>query len=223
MSSTDEQMRFRESKVQEVENAFKVAGVGTHRQHFPGMPYSCVTAYINLGYGGQRQADVFIGDDALCKVFMTGIYQIPEGKTCNDLDLGEIPLLFPPMPADTPNLGETVVRRIRGAVVENSEMIEAKLATIPPPPVPIFELKTLADLIESYEKYNFCKEYSDLLKSVLNKTGKVSHKGGVWEFSNDSVSHSEPTPGSKPHYGPDGEPIVHPSASHIKLAPFLGN
>ncbi len=223
MDRYDEEMAVRDARSDEIIRAFQRAQLGVVHQRSPGMPYSSVIAYINYGFGGQRQVIVTVEDSGDCQVFLTKLYEVPVGETGRGIDVGQVPLLIA-FSGTTPNLGETIVRRVRQASMESSETIPTKLFDAPQPPIPIRELKTLGDLIDAYEAHYLCEPYSDLLRNVLGKMGKVSHKGEEWfvEYAG-HICHSETAPGSKPVLHPDGEPVVYTNAVNVRLAPFLGD
>jgi hypothetical protein len=221
MFRSDEEMAVRDAKSLEVKRAFERAQVGVIHQRNPGMPHCSVIAYLNYGFGGQRQVTVTIEDDGDCRVFMSKLYQVPEGKTGGDIDLGPVPLLFT-LPGTTPEVGEAIVRRVREASVQDSESVPVKLFEPPEPPVLVSSLQSLGDLIDAYQQHYFCKAYSDLLIEVLKRVGKVNHRGEEWCVeSGGHVSHSVSAPGSKPVFAPDGQPVIYTNAAHIRLAPFL--
>jgi hypothetical protein len=221
MLRSDEQMAVRDAKSLEIKQAFERAQVGVAHQRHPGMPYSSVIAYLNYGYRWQRQVMVSVEDNGDCRVFMTGLYAVPEGKTGGGIDVGSIPLLFA-LPGTTPDLGHAIVRRVREESVKDSESMPTKLYEPPKPPVPLSELRSLGDLIDAYEKHDLCKPYSDLLVEVLKKVGKVNHRGEVWFVDlGVHVCHLATAPSSKPGVGPDGQPVVYTNAAHIRLGPFL--
>ncbi len=221
MDRSYEEMAVRDARSEEIKLAFEGAHVGVVYQRNPGMPYSSVIAYLNYGFGGQRQVIVTIEDNGDCRVFMTKLYDVPPGKKGSEIDPGEIPLLLA-LPGTTVNLGETIVRKVREASIESSETMPTKLFEHPDPPIPIREFTTLGDLIDAYEAHYFCTPYSDQLARILGMMGKVSHKGEEWfvDFGG-HIFHSETAPGSKPILDADGKPVVYTNAANIRLAPFL--
>ncbi len=221
MLRSEEQMAIREAKSQEIKQAFERAQVGVVHHSHPGAPHSSIVAYLNHGYGWQRQVIVAVEDNGDCRVFMSRLYDVPEGKTGADIDIGTVPLLFT-LPGTSPNLADVLVRQVREASVKDSETIPTKLVEQPKPPVPLSEFRSLGDLIDAYEKHYFCKPYSDLLIQVLKKIGRVNHRGEEWSLDlGEHVCHTETAPESKPILGPDGKPVVYTNASHIRLDPFL--
>ena len=221
MNRSDEKMAIRDARSEEIKRAFEQAQVGVVYRRNPGMPYSSIVAYLNYGYGGQRQVIVTVEDNGDCRVFMTKLYEVPEGKKGSDIDPGEMPLLFG-LPGTTPSLGEIVVRKVREASIESSETMPTRFFAPPDPPIPIDDLTTLGDLIDAYELNFFCEPYSDLLVRILGTLGKVTHKGEEWFVEHGGhVCRTETAPGSKHILGPDGEPVVYTNAVNIKLKPFL--
>ena len=120
MFRSKEEMALRDSICEDIKQAFERAGVGVVCQRNSGVPYSSVIAYLNYGFGGQRQALVMVADIGDCHVYMSRIYDVPAGKQGRDIDPGEMPLLFA-LPGTTPNFAETIVRKIREASIESSE------------------------------------------------------------------------------------------------------
>jgi hypothetical protein len=118
MIRSDEEMTVRDEKCREIEDAFKRAQVGTRHQRMPGMPYSGVDVWLNYGFGGQRRVIITIDDESMCRVFLSPLYGVPEGKSGDDMMLNvQIPLLFA-LPITSPDLGNEVVRRVREATLQ---------------------------------------------------------------------------------------------------------
>jgi hypothetical protein len=221
MLRSDEQMAVRDAKTCEIKQAFERAQVGVVHHSHPDAPHSSIVAYLSYGYGWQRQVIVTVEDNGDCRVFMSRLYEVPGGKTGADIVIGKVPLLFN-LSGTTPDLGDVLVRRVREASITDSERMSTKLIEQPNPPVPLSDLRSLGDLIDAYEKQNFCKPYSDLLIQVLKKIGRVNHRGEDWFLEvGGHVCHTETAPESKPIVGPDGQAVVHTDASHIRLDPFL--
>ena len=217
---SEDDLRVRKEKAAEIIAAFAQAAVGAEVQHFVAMPYSSVMSYINYLFRWQRQAVVTIKDDGACDVFLSKTYEVPEGKTGRDVDPGEMARIFS-LESDTVDLGRELVRRVREHSTSDSETIPTKLFPVAEPPIPLSQLGTLAELIDTYEVHRDCKLYSDVLAIVLSKTGKVTLRDVVWEFDGQRICHSEMAPGSPPLRGPDGELVVYTNAAHIRLGPFL--
>jgi hypothetical protein len=221
MFRSNDEMALRDSLCEEIKLAFERAGVGVVYQRYDSMPYSSIIAYLSYGFGGQRQALVTVSDKGDCNAYISKIYSVPEGKTGRNVDPGQMPLLFT-LSHPTPDLGESIVGRVREASIDDSETMPTKLFEAPRPPIPVRDLKTLGDLIDAYEAHYLCEPYSDLLGKVLGRMGKVSHKGEEWFVDIGAhICHIETAPGSTPILDPDGEPIVHTNAANVKLAPFL--
>jgi hypothetical protein len=220
MYRTEDQLAHRRATAHELREAFERAQAAVEEQHFPASSFSSVIAYINYLMRWQRRVLVTINDDGNCDVFISKTYEVPEGKSGRDVDLGQMHRIFS-LPSATPDLGRTLVSRVRGHAIEDSETIPTKLFPPKEPPIPIAQLATLADLIDAHEAYFPCKPYNDLLASVLSKTGRVMHKGAVWELEGTFVCHSTTAPGSPQLRGSDGEPVVYTNAAHIRLEPFL--
>jgi hypothetical protein len=221
MFRSNDEMALRDSLCEEIKLAFEQADVGVVYQRNDSMPYSSIIAYLNYGFGGQRQALVTVSDKGDSSVYMSKIYTVPPGKTGRNVDPGQMPLSFT-LPHPTPDLGKAIVRRARQASIESSETIPTNVFEAPQPPIPIRDLKTLGNLIDAYEAHYYCEPYSDLLGKVLKKMGKVSHKGEEWfvEYGG-HICHSETAPGSKPVLDPAGEPVLYTNAVNVRLAPFL--
>lgn len=117
MFRSDEAMAIRDEKCREVETAFKVAQVGTRYQRMPGMPFCQIDTWLNYGFRGQRRVLVTIHDDSMCRVYLSPHYDVPEGKTGDDVTPSQIPFLFD-LPVTTLNLGIEVVRRVREATFQ---------------------------------------------------------------------------------------------------------
>ena len=221
MFRSNDEIALRDSLCEEIKVAFERAGVGVVYQRDDGMPYSSVIAYLNFGFGGQRQALVKVSDNGDCNAYMSKIYSVPEGSIGRHIDPGEMPLLFT-LSHPTPDLGETIIRKIRQASIDDSETIPTKVFQAPEPPIPISKLKTLGDLIDAYETHSFCEPYRELLAKVLGKLGKVSHKAEEWFVDiGGHICHGETVPGSKPILDADGKPVVYTNAANIRLAPWL--
>ena len=220
MFRSEDELALRREKAREIREAFERAQVSVEEQHYPGMPQSCVIAYINYLVRSQRRALVTIADNGDCEVFLSKIYEVPPGKTGGDVNPGQLLRVFS-LAAGTPDLGSTLVRQVRQHSIEDTESIPTKLFPPEEPPVPFAQLTTLADLIDAHETYYFSKPYNELLGSVLARTGRVEHRAAVWEFDGRHVCHSEMAPGSPKLRGPDGEIIVYTNAANIRLEPFL--
>jgi hypothetical protein len=130
MARSNEEMALRDSLCDEIKRAFERAGVGVVYRRYDSMPYSSLIAYLNYGFGGQRQALVTVSDNGDINVYMSKIYNVPPGKTGRNVDPGQMPLLFTLL-HPTPELGETLVRRVRQASIEDSETIPTKLFEAP--------------------------------------------------------------------------------------------
>jgi hypothetical protein len=220
MLRSEDELAIRKEKASEIRAAFAQAKVGVEEQHFAGVPYSSVIAYINYLFRWQRRAIVNISDKGDCDVFLSKTYEVPEDRTVVDVDPGEIGRVFS-LPSDTVDLGHTLVRLVRERSISDSETIPTMLFPTVPPPVPLSDLRTVAELIDAYEAHRECKLYSDVLALVLKKTGRVMLREAVWELDGNWICHSEMAPGSPPLRGPDGELIVYTNAAHVRLGPLL--
>lgn len=134
MLHSDEQMVVRDAKSREIKQAFERAQVGVVYHSDPGAPHPSIIAYLNYGYGWQRQVIVTVEDNGDCRVFMSRLYEVPEGKSGADIDIGTVPLLFS-LSGTTPYLGDMLVRQVREASVKDSERLPTKLIEQPNPPV----------------------------------------------------------------------------------------
>src|SRR5262245_45966537 len=119
MHRSNDEMALRDSLCEEIKLAFEQAGVGVVYQRNESRPYSSIIAYLNYGFGGQRQSLVTVSDNGDSNVYMSKIYNVPPGRTGRNVDPGQMPLSFT-LPHLTPDLGETIVRRVRQASIESS-------------------------------------------------------------------------------------------------------
>jgi hypothetical protein len=217
---SEHELALRKERAAEIRAAFARAETGVEEQHFAAVPYSSVIAYINYLFRWQRRALVNTSDKGDCDVFLSKTYEVPEGKTGSDVDPGKMARIFS-LPSDTADLGQTLVRLVREHSITDSETIPTKLLPVVPPPIPLTELRTVAELIDAYEAHRDCKLYSDVLASVLKKTGRVMPREVVWEFDGNWICHSEMAPGSPLLRGPNGDLIAYTNAAHIRLGPLL--
>jgi hypothetical protein len=208
-SRSDEEMAVRDAVALEVKGALERAQLGVQYGRNPGMPYCALIAYQNYGHGWQRKILVCISDDGTCSVYMSPLYDVPKGATGERVDVGQFPFLFS-LPRATPNLGEELVRRVREASVSSTESVPSRLI---PLPVPLTELCTLSDLIDTYEKYRGEKPYGELLVKVLQRVGKVVHRDrDWWLISGSLISYAESS---------DAESATRTKSTDIDLAPYL--
>lgn len=117
MIRSEEQLAIRDRVCREVEEAFRRARVGTRYQRSPWDQYCYVTAYLNYGYRGQRQAIVAVADDGSCRAHVSELYDVPEGMTGSDVQLPMLPTLAS-LPADTPNIADAIVKAIKNATFD---------------------------------------------------------------------------------------------------------
>lgn len=215
----------REALCLEAKGAFEQAGVGAVVQNSPSVHYAVVMAYINhrsewhsMGQGWQRQAHVFFLDGGEeIEVFMSGLYRPPEGKGGRDVEIERLQLLFK-LPRNTPGWADEIVSRVRQASRASIETFAVKVVQLPPPPIALDKLVTLADLIDAHKRFYLTDQYHAWLKRILTKLGKVHHKHEEWsvEFGG-HLCHTETAAGSAPVTGPDGEPVIYTNAAYVKL------
>lgn len=105
---SNDEMKIRNERGQAILAGFQAKGVGTRFDPSPSTDQAWVYTYFNLPDRRQRQALVAIDDVGSCSIYLSAIYEIPEGKTTNDIKIGELPRISQ-IPADVQNIAEQVV------------------------------------------------------------------------------------------------------------------
>ena len=100
MFRSNHEIALRDSLCEEIKVAFERAGVGVVYQRDDGMPYSSVIAYLNFGFGGQRQALVKVSDNGDCNAYMSKIYSVPEGSIGRHIDPGRDAIVIHALPSN---------------------------------------------------------------------------------------------------------------------------
>ncbi len=115
MFRDDKEMTVRDAKCLDIVGAFGRAGVRARWNRMAAMPTSSVVAWSACGPRRQRRAVATVDDSGECRVFLSAARDVPEGKSGEDwLCCLAMPLLCS-LSAGTPDLGDEILRRLRGA------------------------------------------------------------------------------------------------------------
>lgn len=97
--------------------ALKNAHVITRHLSLAHSPYSSLGAEIDCGEGFARHVSVTVGDDGMCRVFLSEIHDTGKGQSLNQLIEGTTIPLVVALSVDTPDLGKRVVEHVRAALL----------------------------------------------------------------------------------------------------------